>query len=55
MGKERIEFKSNEDIEQLKSENASLAFDLMIADGKAEEAKQEIADLNFQLMISGVL
>lgn len=41
--------------EELQKENANLAFELMITQGKVDQATQENADLTFQLMVNGVL
>ncbi|WP_394139547.1 hypothetical protein [Cytobacillus oceanisediminis] len=40
---------------ELKKENADLAYNLMLTEGEAQTARQEIADLNFQLMLNGVI
>lgn len=55
MKKKVIRFVPQHEHEKLKEENADLAFSTMIAEGKAEEAKQGVADLEFQLMIGGII
>jgi hypothetical protein len=50
-----IKQKIVEETQPLKEDNATLAFDLMVTDGEAKTARQEVADLNFQLMIGGVI
>ncbi|HHY74264.1 MAG TPA: hypothetical protein GX497_13780 [Bacillus bacterium] len=43
------------EIEKLQQENADLAFNIMLVEGEAQTARQEVADLNFTLMINGVI
>lgn len=45
----------NKNIVLLKQENANLAFELMVSEGETAAARQEVADLNFTLMINGVI
>ncbi|MCK6203927.1 hypothetical protein KZX50_00500 [Bacillus infantis] len=39
----------------LKKENAEIAYSLLQIENEAKTARQELADLNFTLMINGVI
>lgn len=46
----------NEDpVLKLQQENADFAFNLMMIESEAIDARQEVADLNFTLMMNGVI
>lgn len=47
--------RKDREIEQLKADSANIAFTLMLMENETYSARKEVADLNFQLMISGVL